>query len=302
MNDFKNEKGPGGALEGIPPPVNAAPSINNASHSSRRTFLQTVKYVAMGSLAFFLVHNWYCVNVRPEVQAGVDEWMANPFTPHWWDRVRPGKGHRRPILNGKPAEKLYLCVASHILVSMAVSPEYCMLTGISRCRTVPNEASAIKASRQYASKPHMAGTPGDFKTAQDFLALLQTELGAAAPDDESQPIYSAGTAESRNATLSIPTLKTPTAWIDVYYPVMNTPLNHSVEILGDDGKPVWSAPLEEVADETDEHAGKYAEAVPAFHGLSRSGDVKGKLVFANYGRQEDYKALVDKGERRRILN
>ena len=142
----------------------------------------------------------------------------------------------------------------------------------------------------------MAGTPGDFETAKDFLALVQAHFGAVAPAaDGGQAIYSAGSVESRNATLSIPHLDAPTAWIDVYYPVMNTPLNHSVAILGDDGAPIWQAPLEEVADATDPEAGKYVEAVPVFHGLSRSGEVKGKLVYANYGRQEDYKALLDKG-------
>lgn len=141
----------------------------------------------------------------------------------------------------------------------------------------------------------MAGTPGDFETAKDFLALVQAEFGAVSPAEDGEPIYSAGTTESRNATLSIPHLTAPTAWIDVYYPVMNTPLNHSVTILGDDGLPVWDAPLEEVADATDPEAGKYFEAVPTFHGLSRSGEVKGKLVYANYGRQQDYKALIDKG-------
>jgi N-acetylated-alpha-linked acidic dipeptidase len=161
-------------------------------------------------------------------------------------------------------------------------------------RTVPNPASALKASRQYATKPHMAGTPGDLTTAKDFLALLQTELGAIAP--ASEPIYLAGSAESRNATLSITHLNAPTAWIDVYYPVMNTPLNHSVAILGNDGLPVWNAPLEEVADLTDPEAGKYFEAVPTFHGLSKSGEVKGHLVYANYGRQEDYRDLVEKGK------
>ena len=139
----------------------------------------------------------------------------------------------------------------------------------------------------------MAGTPGDFKTAQYFLELLQNAFGIPKPDDE--PVFSAGTASSRNATLGIPELDKPSAWIDVYYPVMNTPLNHSVAILGEDGLPVWSANLEEVADEADPDAGKYWDAVPAFHGLSRSGEVKGKLVYANYGRQQDYQALVEKG-------
>ena len=140
----------------------------------------------------------------------------------------------------------------------------------------------------------MAGTPGDFQTAKDFLALLQAELGVAAP--ESEPIFSAGTPASRNATLGITKLDAPTAWIDVYYPVMNTPLNHSVAILGEDGLPVWDAPLEEVADDTDPEAGKYYEAVTTFHGLSRSGEVKGKIVYAGYGRQQDYKALVEQGK------
>ena len=139
----------------------------------------------------------------------------------------------------------------------------------------------------------MAGTPGDLQTAKDFLALLQSELGAVSPSvssTSSEPIFPAGTVESRNATLSIPKLNAPTAWIDTYYPVMNTPLDHSVEILGDDGEVVWKADLEEVAEIQDPDAHKYAEAVTTWHGLSRGGEVTGKLVYANYGRQEDYKA------------
>ena len=81
----------------------------------------------------------------------------------------------------------------------------------------------------------MAGTPGDFATAKDFLALVQAHFGAVAPAaDGGEPIYPAGSAASRNATLSIPHTSAPTAWIDVYYPVMNTPLNHSVEILDEE--------------------------------------------------------------------
>lgn len=161
------------------------------------------------------------------------------------------------------------------------------------CRTVPTPESAIKASRQYATKPHMAGTPGDFDTATDFLKLLQTELGITAPP--TLPLFSAGTPESRGATLNISSLKAPTAWIDTYYPVMNTPLEHSIEILDAEGNAVWTAELEEVADDTDPEAGKYFDAVTTWHGLSRGGSAKGKLVYANYGRKEDYDALVEQG-------
>ncbi len=158
---------------------------------------------------------------------------------------------------------------------------------------MPNEESALEASRQYATKPHLAGSTGDYETAKDFLALLQTELGIEAPP--TLPVFSAGSPESRNATLGISKLKDPTAWIDTYYPVMNTPLDHSLEILDEDGTAVWTAELEEVADETDPDAGKYYEAVTTWHGLSKGGSAKGKLVYANYGRKEDYDALDAQG-------
>ena len=185
------------------------------------------------------------------------------------------------------AEGLFLYVRLyHICWSEAHSAWDCP-------RTVPNSASAIAASRQYATKPHLAGSSGDLATAEDFLSLLQRELGIPKPDV--QPVFSAGSPESRNATLSIPDLSEPSAWIDIYYPVMNTPLNHSVEILGDTGEVAWAADLEEVSDETDPDAWAYADAVTTWHGLSRGGDVQGKLINANYGRKEDFEDLVNKG-------
>ncbi|KAJ7498665.1 Zn-dependent exopeptidase [Mycena latifolia] len=174
----------------------------------------------------------------------------------------PKKGH----IWGKEAEKLYL--------------------------SVPNEESAIAASRLYATKPHLAGSEGDLETAKYFLTLLQTEFGI---DSSTESIFDAGSPASQHATNSIPKTKAPKAWIDVYYPVMNTPLDRTLQVLGEDGDVVWEAELEEVADDTDPEAGKYYDAVPTFHGLSAPGDVQGKLVYANYGRKEDYDALVEKG-------
>jgi N-acetylated-alpha-linked acidic dipeptidase len=160
-------------------------------------------------------------------------------------------------------------------------------------RTVPNSASAIRASRQYATTPHLAGSEGDLRTAYDFLALLQEQLGIAPPAEA--PVFPAGSAESRDATLSISKLDKPAAWIDVYYPVQNTPLNHSVEILDEDGSVAWAADLEEQSDGTDEDATKYRTAVPTWHGLSKDGDATGKLIYVNYGRKADYDDLVAKG-------
>ncbi|TFY72164.1 hypothetical protein EVG20_g838 [Dentipellis fragilis] len=185
-------------------------------------------------------------------------WMLDAF-------VRPPRPH---VPFGRKAEELFL--------------------------SVPNAASAINASRQYAGKPHLAGSDGDLQTAMDFLALLQRELNISKPS--SAPIFPAGSEASRNATLSISNLTEPTAWIDVYYPVMNTPVSHSLEILDGDSV-AWKAQLEEVVDHPDKDgdAWAYSDAVPAWHGLSRGGQAEGKLIYANYGSKSDYDDLVEKG-------
>jgi N-acetylated-alpha-linked acidic dipeptidase len=91
-------------------------------------------------------------------------------------------------------------------------------------------------------------------------------------------------------------LTKPAAWIDVYYPVLNTPLDRSLEILGDDGHTVWKAELEEVGDELDSDAYSYADSVGAWHGLSKDGEAEGRLIYAKYGRKRDYDELVEKGD------
>ncbi|KAH9045256.1 Zn-dependent exopeptidase [Lactarius pseudohatsudake] len=159
--------------------------------------------------------------------------------------------------------------------------------------TIPNSASAIAASRKYATKPHLAGSDGDLLTAKYFLDLLRHELSI--PKGTDDPVYPAGSVASRNATLSITNLTEPAAWIDVYYPVLNTPLDRSLEILGDDGHAAWKAELEEIGDELDSDAYTYADSVGAWHGLSKDGVAEGRLIFANYGRKRDYDELVEKG-------
>jgi N-acetylated-alpha-linked acidic dipeptidase len=126
----------------------------------------------------------------------------------------------------------------------------------------------------------MAGTPGDLTTARDFLELLQRELGISPPTEN--PIFSAGSPESQHATRSISRSNKPHAWIDKYYPVMNTPLDRSLQVVDQNGTVIWEANLVEIADSTDPDAGKHFDDVPTFHGLSSGGDVVGKLVDGNY--------------------
>lgn len=161
--------------------------------------------------------------------------------------------------------------------------------------STPSSESALAASRTYATHPHLAGSEEDFSDAKVILKLFQTEFGIDPPAKE--PIFSAGTAESRRATLHSTSrfANKPSAWIDTYYPVMNTPLDRSVQILGSDGKAVWSADLVEDGDPLDEEAHQYKDAVPTWHGLSKDGTVEGQLVYANYGLKEDYDELISGG-------
>ncbi len=129
-----------------------------------------------------------------------------------------------------------------------------------------------------------------------MLHFLQDELGIPRPPHP--PIYKAGSELSRNATLSLTTPHAPqhpTAWIDTYYPVMNTGLDQSLEILDEKGVVVWAADLIEDGDPRDPEAHEYRAAIPPWHGLSANGDVKGQLVHANYGLKEDYDELISQG-------
>jgi N-acetylated-alpha-linked acidic dipeptidase len=196
------------------------------------------------------------------------------------------KGH---VLKRKGAEQLFLYVTILFTQKSGTLTDETNLL-----RSIPDEDSAIATSRVYAAKPHMAGTAGDLDTAKTFLAHLQEELQINQSSSDI-PLYSAGSHESREATLTISSLDEPKAWIDVYHPILNSPLDHSLEILGDDGTAVWSAELEEVADETDPYAFESANAVPTWHGISRGGQAEGKLIYAHYGRKRDYDALVQAG-------
>ncbi|KAL0949248.1 hypothetical protein HGRIS_009326 [Hohenbuehelia grisea] len=190
---------------------------------------------------------------------------ASPYRYHSFD----GPHHKKPLSN-EESEKLFL--------------------------SIPNPESALAASRDYATHPHLAGSTQDFSDAQVILQLFQDEFGITPPKKE--PIYDAGSHASRFSTLGLTSslrLKSPSAWIDVYYPVMNTPLDRQLSILGDDGKAVWEADLVEDGDPNDPEAHKYRDYVPAWHGLSKHGDAEGELVYANYGTQEDYAELVEAG-------
>ncbi|KAG8860116.1 hypothetical protein FRB96_004139 [Tulasnella sp. 330] len=159
--------------------------------------------------------------------------------------------------------------------------------------SVPSPESALDTARAFATVPHLAGSVTDLKQAEAMLAIFQNELGIAPP--ATLPLFESGSDLSRNATLSITSgTATKTAWIDTYFPVMNTPLERHLQIINEDGSVAWGADVEEEEVEGDP-AGEHAKTIGAWHGLSKGGDVKGKLVYVNYGRKEDYDELAAKG-------
>ncbi|CAN8101929.1 unnamed protein product [Discula destructiva] len=120
--------------------------------------------------------------------------------------------------------------------------------------------------RHFTSYAHLAGSEGDYALATDTKNLF-VKYG----------------------------LEDVT--VDEYYVYLNYPRpdGRAVQILGEDGKPSWTAKLEEGA--ADEHQGEASTGSPtyAFHGHSKSGDIKGPLIYANYGSREDFRRLHDSG-------
>jgi len=156
--------------------------------------------------------------------------------------------------------------------------------------------NALAASRAYATHPHLAGSSEDFLDAKEILRLFHDELGIPIPLE--WPIYKAGSESSRNATLGLSTRDAPThptAWVDTYYPIMNTGLEQALQIVDENGMAVWTADLSEDGDPRDPEAHKYRTSIPPWHGFSANGDVTGQLIYANYGTKEDYDELVAQG-------
>ncbi|WVQ72430.1 hypothetical protein IAR50_001982 [Cryptococcus sp. DSM 104548] len=153
---------------------------------------------------------------------------------------------------------------------------------------VPNNISVAAASRRYTSYAHPAGSGYDLVSALNLKNEWERELGLRVSGPE-EYIYDAGSAESQARVKG--GMDKLGVWIDTYYPVMNTPVHVSATLLTD---PPFSASLQEdiIQHDTDS---QLRDEVPVFHGLSVSGNVKGKYVYAGYGRKQDFDLLQEKG-------
>ncbi len=123
---------------------------------------------------------------------------------------------------------------------------------------VPNAKLAGEALKTLTAEPHIASSPEDHKTAE-FVA---EKFRAAGLDTEIVP----------------------------YRVLMNQPKVVKVEAFDAAGKQLMSGPTPEHVE--GDPFDKDPRVVMAFNGSSGSGDVTGDVVYANYGRLEDYDELA----------
>jgi N-acetylated-alpha-linked acidic dipeptidase len=124
-----------------------------------------------------------------------------------------------------------------------------------------NNASLRNHLFHLTKEPHLAGTPEDFATAEYVFQRFQ-EYGLSAHYTDydvllSYPLH-------RSLILSVPTKE---------------PLTLSLEEKPVEGDPYSSNP----------------KVTPTFHGYAPSGNVSAEVVYANYGRVEDFQKLVELG-------
>jgi N-acetylated-alpha-linked acidic dipeptidase len=82
--------------------------------------------------------------------------------------------------------------------------------------------------------------------------------------------------------------------IDTYWPLLNYPISHRLALVSGPEDLRFEAKLTEDPVDEDETS-KDPNVVPTFHGYSKNGTVQGRIVYANYGRLEDFQFLKDQG-------
>lgn len=130
----------------------------------------------------------------------------------------------------------------------------------------PNSLKAML--RTLTEEPHVAGTPADLKTAE----FVRDRLRAWGWSAELVPY---------DVLLNYP----ESAGIDP------KPANPTLEITRPSAKRLS---VTEAAQKRDKDSAS-AQAWPAFHGYGVSGTAEGQVVYANYGRPEDFDALASLG-------
>lgn len=127
---------------------------------------------------------------------------------------------------------------------------------------LPSNQSIHDYLETYSSEAHLAGTPNDKKQAE----------------------WTRDQFESFGLDTTIKT----------YWPLLNYPVSHRLSLFSGPEHLRFEAKLTEDPVDEDETS-KDPNVVPTFHGYSKNGTVTGRIVYANYGRLQDFQFLKDQG-------
>ncbi|KAI7872319.1 hypothetical protein BDF14DRAFT_1751934 [Spinellus fusiger] len=219
---------------------------------------------------------------RAQIQYKQDPWYHRPI--EWWKEQWNGDEHKSLInsrtgtfeLPRRNTFRTVVTVVSIILgvLSLGVLASLAILNGKTNKRIptaaetyILTHASANNTHqylKQYASETHIAGSNNDKKQAE-WTRDKFIEFGI---DTE----------------------------IATYWPLLNYPTQHRLAVVSGPKEFHYEASLtEDIVDE--DPTSKEQNAVPAFHGYSKNGSATGPVVYANYGRPEDFEYLLKKGIR-----
>ncbi len=168
----------------------------------------------------------------------------------------------------KPLSTLFFCAALPLVFALLPAqsqapsvPGYRDFTAEAKVEdqflAVPNAKMAGEELKILTVEPHVAATPEDYKTA----LYVAEKFRAAGLETQIVP----------------------------YRVLINYPKTEQVTAYAPDGKVLMSGPTPEHVE--GDPAGENPRVVMPFNGSSGSGNVTGEVVYANYGRLEDFKEL-----------
>ncbi|KAI9359423.1 hypothetical protein BD770DRAFT_471784 [Pilaira anomala] len=146
--------------------------------------------------------------------------------------------------------------------------------------------------------PHVPNNPSNLTDAEDLMLTLPSKHNlqhylktltsvphlAGTETDKMQTEWTRDLLESFGLDTKIET----------YWPLLNYPISHRLALFSGPKHLRFEAKLTEESLDEDKTS-KDPNVVPTFHGYSKNGTVIGRVVYANYGRPEDFQLLKDRG-------
>ncbi|CAO3649411.1 unnamed protein product [Cunninghamella blakesleeana] len=215
---------------------------------------------------------------------------SSTSSPSWWEKVNqwynPDKGERTPLLinEDKTTKKrrfrcdikylifllwllaiFFMClIVNRFWYKIIDDPKQQLITDPEKLLlSLPKAENTREYLKKYTSEAHVAGTESDLNQAKWTLDKFK-EFGLI------------------------------DSHIETYYPMVNYPISHRLAMVSGPKKFRYEAKLREDPILEDEST-LNPDVVPAFHGFSKNGTVKGQVVYANYGSLKDFQYLVDNG-------